>query len=36
MNLLIPIDPAEMSDIDSPEEVHDTPGPSKKKKNEEA
>jgi hypothetical protein len=35
-DLLIPADPAEMSDIDSPEEVHDTPGPSKTKKNEDA
>jgi hypothetical protein len=36
VDLLIPVDPAEMSDIDSPEAAHDTPGPSKTKKNEEA
>jgi hypothetical protein len=36
VDLLIPVDPMEMSDIDNPEAVHDTPGPSKKKKNEEA
>jgi hypothetical protein len=36
VDLLIPVDPVEMSDIDSPEAVHDTPGPSKTKKNEEA
>jgi hypothetical protein len=35
-DLLIPVDPVEMSDIDSPEAAHDTPGPSKTKKNEEA
>jgi hypothetical protein len=35
-DLLIPTDPVEMSDIDSPEVAHDTPGPSKTKKNEEA
>jgi hypothetical protein len=35
VNLLIPADPMEMSDIDSPEAVHDTPGPSKIKKIEE-
>ena len=34
-NLLIPVDLAEMSDIDNPEAAHDTPGPSKTKKNEE-
>jgi hypothetical protein len=34
VDLLIPIDPVEMSDIDSPEAVHDTPGPNKTKKNE--
>jgi hypothetical protein len=33
MNLLILVDPAEMSDIDSLEEAHDTPGPSKTKEN---
>jgi hypothetical protein len=36
VDLLIPTDPAELSDIDSPEVAHDTPGPSKTKKNEEA
>jgi hypothetical protein len=36
LNLLVPADPAELSDIDSPEAMHDTPGPSKTKKNEEA
>jgi hypothetical protein len=36
VDLLIPIDPAELSDIDSPEATHDTPGPIKTKKNEEA
>jgi hypothetical protein len=35
-DLLVPADPAEISDIDSPETTHDTPGPSKTKKNEEA
>jgi hypothetical protein len=35
-DLLIPADPVEMSDIDSPETTHDTPGPSKTKKTEEA
>jgi hypothetical protein len=35
-DLLIPADPVELSNIDSPEAVHDTPGPSKTKKNEEA
>jgi hypothetical protein len=34
--LLIPVDPVEIFDIDSPKVVHDTPGPSKTKKNEEA
>jgi hypothetical protein len=34
--LLVPAYPAELSDIDSPEVVHDTLGPSKTKKNEEA
>jgi hypothetical protein len=33
--LLIPADPAEIFDIDSPEAAHDTLGPSKKKNNEE-
>jgi hypothetical protein len=36
MDLLIPVDPVEMSDIDSPEAAHDTPGPNKTKKNKEA
>jgi hypothetical protein len=36
MDLLIPIDPMEISNIDSLEAVHDTPGPSKTKKNEES
>jgi hypothetical protein len=35
-NLLIPTDPMELYDIDNPEAVHNTPGPSKTKKNEEA
>jgi hypothetical protein len=35
-DLLIPVDPVEISDIDNPKETHDTPGPSKTKKNEEA
>jgi hypothetical protein len=26
-NLLIPVDPADMSDLASPEATHDTPGP---------
>jgi hypothetical protein len=34
-NLLIPANPAKLSDIDSPETVPDTPGPSKMKKPEE-
>jgi hypothetical protein len=34
--LLISVDPAEIFDIDSPELVHDTPGPSKTKEYEEA
>jgi hypothetical protein len=34
-NLLILADPAEISDIDSPETTSDTPGPSKIKKTEE-
>jgi hypothetical protein len=34
-NLLIPADPAEMSNPNSPETVHDTPEPSKMKKTEE-
>jgi hypothetical protein len=32
MDLLIPADPTEVSDIDSPEAVQNTPGPSKTKK----
>jgi hypothetical protein len=36
VDLLIPANPAELSDVDSPEVVHDTPGQSKTKKNEEA
>jgi hypothetical protein len=36
MDLLIPIDPTEMSDIDSLEAAHDTPRPNKTKKNKEA
>jgi hypothetical protein len=36
VNLLILVDLVDMSDIDSPEAVHDTPGPNKTKKNEEA
>jgi hypothetical protein len=35
-DLLIPADPIELYDIDSPEATHDTLGPSKTKKNEEA
>ena len=35
MDLLIPKDPMEMSDLDSTEATHDTPGPSKIKKTEE-
>jgi hypothetical protein len=35
VDLLIPADPAEISDIDSPETVQDTPGPSRTKKTEE-
>lgn len=35
-DLLIPTNPTELSDIDSPKAAHDTPGPSKAKKNEEA
>jgi hypothetical protein len=34
-DLLVPVDPAEMSDVDSPETMPDTPGPSKTKKNDE-
>jgi hypothetical protein len=34
VDLLIPANPAEMSDLESPEVAHDTPGPSKIKKNE--
>jgi hypothetical protein len=35
VDLLIPADPVEISDIDNPETVQDTPGPSKTKKTEE-
>ena len=35
-NLLIPAEPAEISDIDNSETTHDTLGPSQTKKNEEA
>jgi hypothetical protein len=35
MDLLIPVDPVELSDVDSPEAVRDTPGPRKTKKNDE-
>jgi hypothetical protein len=35
VDLLVPADPAEMSDVDSPETTQDTPGPSKIKKTEE-
>jgi hypothetical protein len=35
VDLLIPVDPTEMSDLDSLEVVHDTLGPSKTKKTEE-
>jgi hypothetical protein len=35
-DLLIPADPVELSDVDSPEAMHDTPGQRKTKKNEEA
>jgi hypothetical protein len=34
-DLLIPVDPVEMSDPDKPETTHDTPKPSKTKKTEE-
>jgi hypothetical protein len=34
--LLIPANPTELSDVDSLEAVHDTPGQSETKKNEEA
>jgi hypothetical protein len=34
-DLLIPAYPAEMPDVDSPETMPDTPGPSKTKKNDE-
>jgi hypothetical protein len=36
VDLLIPTDPTDLSDIDKPEAAHDTPGLSKTKKNEEA
>jgi hypothetical protein len=32
VDLLVPVDPAEMSDVDSPEAMLDTPGPHKTKK----
>jgi hypothetical protein len=32
VDLLIPTNPAELSDVDSPENVLDTPGPRKMKK----
>jgi hypothetical protein len=35
-DLLIPTDPTEISDIDSPKVAQNTPGPSKTKKNEES
>jgi hypothetical protein len=35
VDLLVPVDPAEMSDVDSPETASDTAGPSKIKKTEE-
>jgi hypothetical protein len=35
LDLLIPADPAEISNIDSPKTVQDTPGPSRTKKTEE-
>jgi hypothetical protein len=35
VDLLVPVDPAEMSDVDSPETMSDTPGPSKTKKDDE-
>jgi hypothetical protein len=35
VDLLVPADPVEMSDVDSPETTQDTPGPSKIKKTEE-
>jgi hypothetical protein len=35
MDLLVPANPAEMSDVDSPETATDIPGPSKTKKTEE-
>jgi hypothetical protein len=34
-DLLIPTNPAEISDIDNPETMQDTPGPSRTKKTEE-
>jgi len=34
-NLLIPVDPTDMSDVESPEAIPDTPGPSKTKKDDE-
>jgi hypothetical protein len=35
-DILIPADPAELSDIENPKATHYTPGPRKTKKNEEA
>jgi hypothetical protein len=35
IDLLISVDPAEISDIDSPEPLHDTPRPRKTKEDEE-
>jgi hypothetical protein len=35
MDLLIPADHMEISDIDSPEHLHDSPGPRKTKEDEE-
>jgi hypothetical protein len=35
VDLLIPANPAEISDIDSPETAQDTPGPSRTKKTKE-
>jgi hypothetical protein len=35
VDLLVPVDPTEISNIDSPETAHDTPGPSGAKKTEE-
>jgi hypothetical protein len=32
VDLLVPVNPTEISDVDSPEATHDIPGPSKTKK----